>query len=327
MGGPDAATEFPLAPRWRGRCVAADRGRTTGGPAAPRYAARLPPEAGKAFTEPMRAFLQALGYVEGRTIAFDFRFADGQVERLPSLAADLVARRPAIIVTFGDATARAAQAATTTIPIVSMSEDLVRARLVLNLARPEGNTTGVSIMGTELDAKRLELLAEWMPARSTVMLLADSTTHRESRPALQAVAQASGLTLQEASVSTPDEIERAFRGARQRGVAGVNVLSSAFLFSQRGRIIRLAAEQTLPTIYQWPETAEEGGLIAYGPSLHAAFRQVTTLVVKILQGRRPGDIPVEQPTKFALYLNLKTAHALNLVVPSLMLLRADKTIE
>jgi putative ABC transport system substrate-binding protein len=286
----------------------------------------VPPEAGKAFIEPMRAFLQALGYIEGRTIAFDFRFADGQVERLPSLAADLVARRPAIIVTFGDATARAAQAATSTIPIVSMSEDLVRARLVLN-ARPEGNTTGVSIMGTELDAKRLELLAELLPARSTVMLLADSTTHRESRPALQAVAQASGLTLQEASVSTPDEIERAFRGARQRGVAGVNVLSSAFLFSQRGRIIRLAAEQTLPTIYQWPETAEEGGLIAYGPSLHGAFRQVTTLVVRILQGRRPGDIPVEQPTKFALYLNLKTAHALNLVVPSLILLRADKTIE
>jgi putative ABC transport system substrate-binding protein len=182
-------------------------------------------------------------------------------------------------------------------------------------------------MGTELDAKRLELLAEWLPARSTVMLLADATTHRESRPALQAVAQASGLTLQEASVSTPDEIERAFRGARQRGVTGVNVLSSAFLFSQRGRIIRLAAEQTLPTIYQRPATAEEGGSIAYGPSLHGAFRQVTTLVVKILQGRRPGDIPVEQPTKFALYLNLKTAHGLNLVVPALMMLRADKTIE
>jgi len=166
-----------------------------------------------------------------------------------------------------------------------------------------------------------------LPARGMVLLLADSTTHRESRPALQAVAQVSRLTLQEASVSTPDEIERALRGARQRGVAGVNVLSSAFLFSQRGRIIRLAVEQTLPTIYQWPETAEEGGLIAYGPSLHGAFRQVTTLVVKVLQGRRPGDIPVEQPTKFALYLNLKTAQALNLVVPSLMLLRADKTIE
>jgi putative ABC transport system substrate-binding protein len=198
---------------------------------------------------------------------------------------------------------------------------------VLNLARPEGNTTGVSIMGTELDAKRLELLAELLPARSTVILLADSTTHRESRPALHAVAQASGLTLQEASVSTPDEIERVLRGAGQRGVAGVNVLSSAFLFSQRGRIIKLAAEQILPTIYQWPETAEEGGLIAYGPSLHGAFRQVTTLVVKILQGRRPGDIPVEQPTRFALYLNLMSAHALNLIVPPLMLLRADKTIE
>ena len=287
----------------------------------------VPRDSGKAFTEPIRAFMQALGFVEGRNIAFDFRFADGQVERLPSLAAELVARRPAIIATFGDATARAAQAATTSIPIVAMSEDLVRAKLVLNLARPEGNTTGVSIMGTELDAKRLEILAEMLPARSTVLLLADSTTHRESRPALNAVAQALGLTLHEAIVSTPAEIERALRGARERGMAGVNVLSSAFLFTQRGRIISLAAELGLPTIYQWPETAEEGGLIAYGPSLHGAFRQVTALAVKVLQGRKPGDLPIEQPTRFALYLNLKTARALNLLVPPLTLLRADKTIE
>jgi putative ABC transport system substrate-binding protein len=287
----------------------------------------FPPEAGKTFTEPIRAFMQALGYIEGRTVAFDFRYADGQVDRLPRLAADLVARRPAVISTFGDATARAVQAATTTIPIVAMSEDLVRAKLVLNLTRPEGNTTGVSVMGTELDAKRLELLADLLPARSTVMLLADSTTHRESRPAVQAVAQTLGLTLQEAIVSTSDEVERALRGARQRGVAGVNVLSSAFLFAQRARIIKLAAELGLPIIYQWPETAEEGGLIAYGPTLHGAFRQVTTMVVKVLQGRKPGDLPVEQPTRFALYLNLKTARALDLLIPPVTLLRADKTIE
>lgn len=298
-------------------------------PAIPLFGMLLvfPPDAAKTFTEPMRAFLQALGFVEGRNIAFDFRFADGQVERLPSLAADLVARRPAVIATFGDATARAAQTATTTIPIVAMSEDLLRAKLVVSVTRPEGNTTGVSIMGTELDAKRLELLAEMLPARGTVLLLADSTTHRESRPALNAVAQTLGLTLHEAVVSTPDEIERALRGARQRGMAGVNVLSSAFLFAQRGRIIHLAAELGLPVMYQWPETAEEGGLIAYGPTLHGAFRQVATLVVKVLQGRKPGDLPIEQPTRFALYLNLKTAHALNLPIPPLTLLRADKTIE
>ena len=287
----------------------------------------FPPEAGKTFTEPIRAFMQALGYIEGRTVAFDFRHADGQVEKLPGLAADLVARRPAVISTFGDATARAAQVATTTIPIVAMSEDLVRAKLVLNLTRPEGNTTGVSIMGTELDAKRLELLAELLPPRSTVMLLADSSTHRESRPAVQAAAQTLGMTLQEAIVSTPDDVERALRNARQRGMAGVNVLSSAFLFAQRGRIIKLAAELGLPLIYQWPETTEEGGLMAYGPSLHGAFRQVTTLVVKVLQGRKPGELPVEQPTRFALYLNLRTARALNLTIPPLVLLRADKTIE
>jgi putative ABC transport system substrate-binding protein len=284
-------------------------------------------DAGQTFTVPIRAYMQALGYVEGRNIAFDVRYADGQVDRLPELAAQLVARRPAVIATFGDATARAAQAATSSIPIVAQSEDLVRAKLVANMGRPEGNTTGVSIMGTELDAKRLEILAEMLPKRSAVLLLADPTTHRESRPALNATATALGLTLHEAVVSAPDQIDRALRDARARGVAGVNVLSSALLFALRGRIISVAAELKLPAMYQWPETAEEGGLIAYGPSLRGAFRQVCTLVVRILQGAKPGDLPVEQPTRFALYVNLKTAGAIGLEVPPSTLLRADRAIE
>jgi len=244
-------------------------------------------DAGKAFTIPIRAYLQALGYVEGRNIAFDFRFADGKSENLPTLAAELVAQQPTVIATFGDASARAVQAATTNIPIVAQSEDLVRAKLVTNMRRPEGNTTGVSIMGTELDAKRLEILAEMLPKSSTVLLLADPTTHRESRPALYATAEALGLTVHEEVVSTPGEIERALRGAREKGINGVNVLSSALLFALRGRIISLAAELGLPAMYQWPETAEEGGLIAYGPSLLGAFRQVTALVVRVLQGASP----------------------------------------
>jgi putative tryptophan/tyrosine transport system substrate-binding protein len=284
-------------------------------------------EAGRTFTDPIRAYLQALGYVEGRNIAFDFRFAEGKVDRLPALAAELVAQRPTVIATFGDATGLAAQAATTTIPIVSMSEDLVRAKLVTNMRRPTANTTGVSIMGTELDAKRLEILAELLPARSTVLLLADPTTHRESRPALNATAEALGLTLRESVVGTPDQIERALRDARESGVAGVNVLSSALLFALRGKIINLAAELGLPSMYQWPESAEEGGLIAYGPTLLGAFRQVTTLVVKVLQGAKPGDIPVEQPTRFSLVVNLKTARTLGLSMPAMTLLRADRAIE
>jgi putative ABC transport system substrate-binding protein len=284
-------------------------------------------DAGKTFTEPIRTYMQALGYVEGGNIAFDFCFADGKVERLPALAAELVARRPTVIATFGDATGLAAKAATTSIPIVSMSEDLVRAKLVTNMRQPEANTTGVSIMGTELDAKRLEILGEMLPPRSTVLLLADPTTHRESRPALNSTAQAHGLTLREAVVASPPEIERALRDARQAGVAGVNVLSSALLFALRGRIISLAAELGLPAMYQWPETAEEGGLIAFGPSLLGAFRQVTTLVVKVLQGARPGDLPVEQPTRFSLVINLKTAKALSLNVPALTLVRADRAID
>ena len=199
-------------------------------------------ESGRTFTEPLRAYMQALGYVEGRNIAFDVRYADGKADRVPTLAAELVAQRPAVIATFGDATGLAVKAATTTIPIVSMSEDLVRAKLVTNMRQPGGNITGVSIMGTELDAKRLEILAELLPARGTVLLLADPTTHRESRPALDATAAALGLTLREAIVGTPEQIERSLREAKDGGAAGVNVLSSALLFALRGQIIKLAAE-------------------------------------------------------------------------------------
>jgi len=284
-------------------------------------------EAGRTFTEPLRAYMQALGYFEGRNIAFEVRYADGKVDRLPALAAELAARRPAVIATFGDATALAMKAATSTIPIVSMSEDLVRAKIVANTRQPGGNITGVSIMGTELDAKRLEILAELLPARSTVLILADPTTHRESRPALEATAAALGLTLREAVVGTPEQIERSLREAKDGGAAGVNVLSSALLFALRGRIISLAVELGLPAMYQWPETADEGGLIAYGPSLRGAFRQVSTLVDKILKGAKPSDVPVEQPTRFSLVINLKTASTLALTVPPLTLLRADHSIE
>ena len=156
---------------------------------------------------------------------------------------------------------------------------------------------------------------------------ADPTTHRESRPALDATAAALGLTLREAIVGTPEQIERSLREAKDGGAVGVNVLSSALLFALRGQIIKIAAGLGLPAIYQWPETADEGGLIAYGPSLRGAFRQVTTLVDKILKGAKPGDIPVEQPTRFSLVINLKTASTLGLTVPPLTLLRADRAIE
>jgi putative tryptophan/tyrosine transport system substrate-binding protein len=284
-------------------------------------------ESGRTFTDPIRAYLEALGLVDGRNIELDFRHADGNVGRLPMIATELVARRPAVIATFGDATGLAAQGATTVIPIVAMSEDLVQAKLVKDMRHPGANITGVSIMGTELDAKRLELLAEVLPSRSTILLLADPTTHRESRPALNATAKALGLTLEEATITAPDDLDRALREASAKGVAGVNVLSSAFLFALRGRIVRLTRELRMPAIYQWPETADEGGLMAYGPSLLGAFRQVTALVVKVLKGAKPGDLPVEQPTRFALHLNLKTAKELALEVPASFLLRVDKAVE
>jgi putative ABC transport system substrate-binding protein len=284
-------------------------------------------DAGQTFTEPLRAYMQALGYVEGRNIAFDVRYANGKADHLPALAADLVAQRPTVISTFGDATGLAIKAATNTIPVVSMSEDLVRAKLVTDMRDPGGNITGVSVMGTELDAKRLEILAELLPARSTVLLLADPTTHRESRPALDATAASLGLTLREAVVGTPGQIEQSVREAKDDGAAGVNVLSSALFFALRGHIIGIAAKLGLPAMYQWPEIAEEGGLIAYGPTLRGAFRQVTTLVDKVLKGAKPRDIPVEQPTRFSLVINLRTAKMLGLTVPPLTLLRADRTID
>jgi putative ABC transport system substrate-binding protein len=284
-------------------------------------------DSGRAFTEPLRAYMKALGYVEGHNVIFDVRYADGKVDRLPSLAAELVAQRPTVIATFGDATGLAAKAATSTIPIVSMSEDLVRAKLVTSTSQPGGNITGVSIMGTELDAKRLEILAEVLPARSTVLLLADPTTHRESRPALEATARAKGLLIREAIVATPKQIEQSLREAKDAGAVGVNVLSSALLFALRENIIELAADLGLAAMYQWPEIADEGGLIAYGPSLRGAFRQVTALVDKILKGEKPGAIPVEQPTRFSLAINLKAASTLNLSIPPLTLVRADRVIE
>jgi putative ABC transport system substrate-binding protein len=284
-------------------------------------------DAGRTFTKPLRAYLEALGYVEGRNILFDVRYAGGDIGRLPALAAELVVQRPHVIATFGDAAALAAKSATSDIPIVAMSEDLVRAKIVSSMSRPGRNITGLSILGTELDAKRLELLAEVLPARSAVLLLADTTTHRESRQALDATARALGVTLHEAVVGSMDEIEQALRGAPRKGIVGVNVLSSAFLFAQRARIIGVAGEAGLATISQWPETAEEGGLMAYGPSLLGAFRHVATLVAKILQGAKPADLPVEQPTRFTLYVNLNTAKALGIVFPQTTLLRADRVIE
>jgi len=176
-------------------------------------------------------------------------------------------------------------------------------------------------------ARRTYLHALSVNRCRSVSVNQSSSRNREFRPALDAIAAALGLTLREAMVGTPEQIERSLREAKEAGAAGINVLSSALLFALRGQIIKLAAELGLPAIYQWPETADEGGLIAYGPSLRGAFRQVTTVVDKILRGAKPGDIPVEQPTRFSLVINLKTASTLGLTVPPLALLRADRAIE
>ncbi len=275
----------------------------------------------------LRWWAQELGFGAAASLRFDVRSTEGNSERLPKLAAELVARRPALIVTWGDDGARAVLAATTRIPIVVMTEDLLGAKFVASMHRPGGNLTGVSVMATELDAKRLEILAEVLPRRSNVLLLADRISAPLSRPAIRAVAQSLGLSLSEAIVSTPAEIESALSGARQRGIAGVNVLASPVLYDQSARIIALMAQHRLPAIYEWPFMAEQGGLLGYGPDIFALFRRFAGLMVKILQGAEVAELPVEQPTKFKLVINLKTAKALGITIPQSLLLRADEVIE
>ena len=271
--------------------------------------------------------MQALGYVEGRNIAFDVRYADGKVDRLPALAAELVAQRPAVIATFGDATGLAVKAATNTIPVVSMSEDLVRAKLVTDMRQPEGNITGVSIMGTELDANVWRYWPRFCPLAAPCFCL--QTRPHIASPGRRSMQprQRSGSCCAKPLSARRNKLNRPCARLKTRVRPGLTCCPRRCCLRYAGTSLASLRKLGLPTMYQWPEIAEEGGLIAYGPSLRGAFRQVTTLVDKILKGAKPSDIPVEQPTRFSLVINLKTANMLGLTIPPLTLLRADRAID
>jgi putative ABC transport system substrate-binding protein len=218
---------------------------------------------------------------------------------------------------------------TKTLPILAFAEDMVRAGFVVSLAKPGGNTTGVSILTSELNSKRQEILLEVVPGVRRMAALADaSSSSPQQLQALHDAAHARGIELLICQVTKAEEIADAIAAAKSFGATALNVLASAFLWNHRQLILPRVAELSLPAVYQFPTAAEEGGLIAYGTDLDQIYRNIwAQQLVKLLRGRRPADIPVEQPTKFNLVVNLKTAAALGLTIPESFLLRADKVIE
>jgi putative ABC transport system substrate-binding protein len=273
--------------------------------------------------------LRRRGFIMGQNLAVDWRSYGPRIDLIPQFLAELVKSQVDVILVFGDAAIRAAQQATTTIPILAGTEDMVGSGLVSSLARPGGNTTGISILATELDGKRQEILIEAVPGLRRMAVLADSNaTGSRQLQALQDAARARGIELSIHQIASAEEITAAIDAAKASGAAALNVLSSPFLYGNRQIVMQRVAALRLPAIYQFPEEADEGGFVAYGPSLVQIFReQVTEQVVKLLHGVKPADIPIEQPTKFELVINLKTAKAMGVTVPEALLVRADKVIE
>ena len=279
------------------------------------------------------AFRQALseaGYVEGRNVATAYRWADGQYDRLPKLAADLVSRQVAVIVAAGGAAAQAAKAQTTMIPIVILiGEDPVKFGLVASLNKPGGNVTGVSTFNAMVGSKRLELLHELVPNATVVALLVNPkypSAESETRET-QAIARAIGLNLIVLNAGTEHEIDVAFETLVEQRVGALIITGDPLFVSRRDKIVALAARYAVPTIYVQREFAVAGGLIGYGTNLTDGYRQVGMYAGRILKGTKPSDLPVLQPTKFDLVINLKTAKALGLTVPDKLLALADEVIE
>ena len=296
----------------------------------PRIGILSPAPVGSDAGRPYDAFREALrelGYLEGKTILLEFRLANGY-ERLPGLAADLVRLKVDVIVTDGgEVTARIATKATSTIPIVmGTSADPVASGLVASLARPGRNITGLTFFSLELFGKRVQLLTEAVPVATRFAVLWDQAQRPDQFRATEAAAHSLGIHLQSLSVRGPTDFDAAFEAA-SRGRAGALLqLPSRMLFDHRSEIVDRALKYHLPALFE-PRFAEVGGLISYGPSVSDNFRRVAAYVDKILKGAKPGDLPIEQPTKFELVINLKTAKALGLTIPQSLLLRADQVIE
>jgi putative tryptophan/tyrosine transport system substrate-binding protein len=272
--------------------------------------------------------MQGLGYEEGRNVSYVRRSAEGHAERIPALAAELVDLKVSLIVTAAPQPVRAAMAATATIPIVFAAVgDAVGNGIVQSLARPGRNATGLSFLNTEISSKRLQLLHEAVPSAQRVAVLSDRSNPPNSLDATKQAGRSLRLELQILDVADPGEFEGAFQAAVSGGAKAIDVLASAFFNANRVRLAELAAKYRLPAMYETSEYVHSGGLMSYGPSLTDLFRRAATYVDKILKGSKPSDLPVEQPTKFELVINLKTAKALGLTIPPLLLASADEVIQ
>ena len=284
--------------------------------------------ANDALVEEFRLALRQLGHVEGQTITTTYRWADGNFERLPALAEELVSQQVDVIIALGPAV-WAAKRTTTTIPIViAFSGDPVGDQVVPNLARPGGNITGFSYMSTDLAAKRLELLSQSFPNdRAAILYNPDEPATRLEMKATETAAQALGVKLLPLAARQSDDIAQVFAQAAGERVAGVIVFTHGFAVLNRGRIIEMAARERLPTVYGWRDFVTAGGLMSYGPNVQIMVRKAAVYVDRIIKGEQAGNLPVEQPTRLELALNLNTAKALGISIPPLLLARTDEVIE
>jgi len=287
------------------------------------------PSAIAARTEAFRQGLRELGYVEGKNIVIEYRYAEGKFDRLNEFAAEFVRLKVDVIVTAGGISTRSAKEATVTIPIV-MTQDIdpVGNGFVASLARPGGNITGLSTLAPEINGKQLELLKEIVPKFARVAVLGTTTNPGTAQAIRETELAAGSLTvqLQYIDVLDPKDIETAFRAASKGRAEAVLVLISSVLNSQRTQVINLAAKNRFPAMYPFPEFVEAGGLMSYGVSFTDSYRRAATYVDKILKGAKPADLPVEQPTKFELVINLKAAKQIGLTIPPNVLARADRVI-
>jgi putative ABC transport system substrate-binding protein len=280
--------------------------------------------------EAFRQGLGELGYVERKNILIEYRWAEGKFDRLPTLAAELVGLKVDIIVSTGPTTTRAAKEATTTIPIIMTQDtDPVATGVITNLARPGGNITGLASLTPELSGKRLELLKEVVPKLSRVAVLGTSTIpgYAQVLREIELAAEALGVKLQYLNILDPKDIETAFQVVGKGRADAVFTLTSAVLLSHRAQLADLVEKNRLPTMYHQSQYVEAGGLMSYGVKITDLDRRVATYVDRILKGSKPADLPVEQPTKFELVINLKAAKQLGLTIPPNVLARADKVIK
>jgi putative ABC transport system substrate-binding protein len=282
----------------------------------------------------LAAFLQGLGqigYFQGTNVTIEYRWAEGRYDRLPALAAELVARQVAVIAAVGgEPSALAAKAATATIPIVcTLGGDAVAAGLVASLNRPGGNVTGVTIVGLEMGPKRVELAHQLVPNASALATLINSKFPLTLAEAgdMQAAAHSLGLQLTVLDAGTESEIDTVFAGLARQKVDTLLINTDPFLFGQREKIVQLAARYKVPALYFLREFVDAGGLISYGPNIQNGYRQAGMYVGRVLKGENVGELPIVQPTKFDLVINLRTARTLGLTVPPSLLARADEVIE